>query len=370
MDQFPRIPVTILTGFLGAGKTTLLNKLVKQNADKKLAIIENEFGEISIDHELVVGVEDDIFTLSNGCICCSLNGDLLQVLLKLINSNEKIDHLIIETTGIADPDPIALNFLTDEDVQMMFRLNAIVTLVDAINIEKQLVEHEEACKQVALADILLLNKIEHVEQCQKASIMNILKRMNPHAQIYQCNYGELGEINLLEINAYESKNIFKTLAETNFNQPKPKKFSVASARIKSDSMLLKNYTKPVKHSTVASYSFVFNDVLDILKFDRWIRLMLSYYPAIYRIKGILSIDEEEEKVVFQSVRDQFVTERAGLWGSEERINKIVFIGNNLDKKLIENGLKRCYCTGEPFTREDFADIVSEIKVQAFKNLIG
>lgn len=369
MEEYPRIPVTILTGFLGAGKTTLLNKLVKQNPDKKLAIIENEFGEISIDSDLVIAVEDDVFTLSNGCICCSLNGDLIELLLKLVNSNKKIDHLIIETTGIADPDPIALNFLSDQKVQMMFRLNAIVTMVDANNVERQLEEHEEACKQVAIADILIVNKIENIEVYEKETVTNILKRLNPHALMYDCNYGELGKFNLLEINAYQSENILKTLFERNYNQPKPKKYIMASIGTKPNNMLLNNYTKHIKHSNIASFSFVFSEELDILKFDRWIRMLLNLNPYIYRIKGILSLDEEEEKVIFQSVRDQFVTERAGLWGNQERINKIVFIGKNLDKTLIESGLRKCYFTGDPFSLEDFAQMVDEIKENVFNNVI-
>src|SRR6187402_984934 len=155
-----RIPVTILTGFLGAGKTTLLNHLIKEYPEKKLAVIENEFGEINIDSELIVSSADNnIFELSNGCICCVLNDDLVNLLYELLESKKVFNHLIIETTGMADPGAVALNFISDFGIQQKYRLDAVVALADAINLKSQLAETEEAAKQLAIADFILLNKI-------------------------------------------------------------------------------------------------------------------------------------------------------------------------------------------------------------------
>ena len=339
-----RIPVTILTGFLGSGKTTLLNHIIKQNTGKKIAIIENEFGEINIDSELVIKSEDGIFELSNGCICCSLNGELVEILLKLVNSNRHIDHLVIETTGIADPGPVAISFLSDYKIQTMFRLDAIVTLVDAQFIEQQLESTPEANKQVAIADVVLLNKTDKVEKYQIDAVRNIIARMNPQAQIFTCEFGAVKDINLLEINGFGTENILKTNYENLHDKPK-KRFSVNTFEANKPTLSLLG--KSIQHTAIGSYSYIFPEPLDVIKFDTWLKVFLGNAPfQVFRGKGILNIEDFDKKVIFQSVYNQYVTEGGDLWNDEPHVSKIVFIGKNLNYELIAEGLDLCKMNDE------------------------
>src|SRR6478735_1702698 len=198
-----RIPVTILTGFLGAGKTTLLNHLIQKNPKERIVVIENEFGEVAIDQDLVMKVDDSIFTLSNGCICCNLNLELLDVLGK-VSEIEGITHLIIETTGVADPGPVILSFLEDEQVQFKFQLNAVIALADVGRIENQLETIPEAGKQIALADVIVLSKGDLAEAYTRDTARNIISRMNPLALVVDGKLGDTGSTNLLELHAFRA----------------------------------------------------------------------------------------------------------------------------------------------------------------------
>lgn len=345
-----RIPVTILTGFLGAGKTTLLNHLIEHNSGKKIAVIENEFGEINIDSQLVVGVKDDIFELSNGCVCCELNDELIVILQKLISSHSGIHHLVVETTGIADPTSVVRSFLIDETVQKAFRIDGVVTLVDARFIEQQMENQEEACKQVAIADVILINKTDMVDAYQKDTVSNIIKRMNNQAIIKEAVYGKTEGIDLLNLNAFSKENILtstiekSTLSGFSFN-PMPSFFTKGAA-------LNPSYNKPI-HSDISSCSFVFEEAIDLLKFDVWMRMLLNDVAfKLYRVKGILNFKDVEEKLVFQSVNNQYVSEFADVWGEGERVSKIVFIGKNIDEDIIVKGLAIC-CSDKPYESSEF-----------------
>jgi G3E family GTPase len=354
-----RIQVTIITGFLGAGKTTLLNHIIKQNPNKKLAIIENEFGEVGIDSELVIGAQDGIFELSNGCLCCTLNNDLIEVLNKLLKQAKKIDHLIVETTGIADPGPIAMSFLSDYTVQEAFRLNGIVTIVNAEFIEQQLEDQEEACKQVAEADLILLNKIDRVESYSKDSVKNIIKRMNEDAEILECNYGSVEGLNVLELNSF-SKEAILTKFEQKYKHRKEQKY-IPVAASNTNSSLLHGNLKPISHSAIRSYSFTFSEPLDPLRFKIWIGMVLNMQACpVYRSKGILQFRDLEQKIIFQAVNNQYVTEGGGEWVSSDRKEtKIVFIGKNLPKELLEHGLKVC-TSDKPFDPREFYNEVNKV----------
>lgn len=353
-DDDNRIPVIILSGFLGSGKTTLLNNLIQQNKDKRLAIIENEFGEISIDSDLVVGVENDFFELKNGCVCCSLNGELTETLYVLLAKGEKIDFLIVETTGIADPGPVALSFLSDYLIQSAFRLDSIVTLVDVQFIEQQLENEEEAGKQIALADTIVLSKTDNVEAYQKETAENIIKRINPQATIYESRFGDIDGVNLTEMKAFNSTEEFQAKFERNKNaKVKPiLTFSPSIKPLTTNSFSFQqshNPTKALKHHiTVASHSFEFVGKLDIVKFDLWMSMMLSLNSdSIYRIKGVLNFEGTNDKVIFQSVHTQFLSSSGGNWESEAaRKSRLVIIGKNLDKKELEKGLHQCLYDGE------------------------
>jgi G3E family GTPase len=365
MPVFPdsRIPVTIITGFLGAGKTTLLNQLIKQNEGKKLGIIENEFGEVPIDNELVIKAEDGIFEMSNGCICCSLNDDLVSILTKLVNRKDRIDHLIIETTGIADPGPVANCFLADPSVKNALRLGAIITLVDGQFVEQQLENNDEACKQVALADVVLINKTDRIEEYLKDTIRNIIRKMNPYATIFTSNYGIVENVDLLNLNSFSNDAVLKTKFETEYDERGKVKYSLNPDYVSDPiSSVVVNKFKTHKHSEVSSLSFIFPQPLDPFRFDLWIRMTLNRRDAIlYRSKGILQFKNLGYKIIFQAVNNQFVTEKGNDWAStEERESKIVFIGKNLDKEYFELGLKACIDTQE-FNPEKFYNALQEGK---------
>ena len=330
-----RIPVTILTGFLGAGKTTLLNQIIADNQGKKIVVIENEFGEISIDNALVVGLDANVFELSNGCICCNLNEDLLQVLNQLIDTETAIDHLIIETTGMANPAPVALNFITDENIQQYFKLDAIVTLVDAQFVEQQLEQQDEAVKQIALADVILINKTDRVESYQLDVVRNIVARINDQAQVFLSEFGEVPNLDLLNLNAFDAESVLNSNLSKNKKNESTGVFTFAS-NVDVSSLLM---TTP-KHKAVHSHSFKIEAPLDFMKFDMWVNMMLNLNPdGIYRMKGILNIAYFEQKIIFQSVQNQHVCVSGGLWNeTETRETLLVIIGKNLNREMLENGL--------------------------------
>lgn len=361
-----RIPVTIITGFLGSGKTTLLNYIISQNKGKKIAIIENEFGDISIDSELVTKTENGIFELSNGCVCCSLNGDLVEILMNIVNSNPDTEHLIIETTGIADPAPVAMNFISDYKIQNIFRLDSIIALCDAINIEQQLENQLESSKQIAIADIVLINKIDIAEPYQVDVAYNLIEKINPHAQIFKTQKGKVEEINLLNINSFSAEAVLKTNYEKLQSKSKIK-IKAGETNIKEN---LFNITKNKKHDDVGSVSFVFDEPLDVLKFDAWIRIMLNWGNSIfYRSKGILYIENFEQKVIFQSVQNQYVTESGGIWEeNEKKQNKLVFIGKYLDRDLIEKGLKSCIVNDIEANDEEFFSEIMEVQDKIYEKI--
>ncbi|MFN0049254.1 MAG: CobW family GTP-binding protein [Cytophagales bacterium] len=365
---FPaRIPVTILTGFLGSGKTTLLNAIISQNEGKKIAIIENEFGEISIDSELVIAQNEGIFELSNGCICCSLSGELSETLDK-IRENRSIQHLIIETTGIADPGPIALSFISDFKIQSQFRLDAIVCLVDSRFIETQLENQYEASKQIAMADIILLNKMDQVDDYQRDTIKNIVSKINSQATVYESAFGKVDGINLLEINGFGAESVLMTKFEVDSSIAKTKKFSV-NKEVEISTSLVSNQPKYVHKSGVSSVSFVFPEPLDVLKLDAWLNVMLNWGTGLfYRGKGILYVENFDKKVVFQSVLNQFVTESGGEWGNEPKMTKIVFIGKYLDKVLLEAGLKSCIVNDIDASSEDFFKAIMDMQDKLYDKM--
>jgi G3E family GTPase len=322
-----RIPVTIITGFLGAGKTTLLNFLIKEFPEKKFAIIENEFGEINIDSALIVSKDNAIYELSNGCICCVLNEDLTNLLYELLESKKEFNHLIIETTGMADPGALALNFITDFGIQQKYRLDGMVALADAINLKQQLNETEEAAKQLAIADLILLNKISSVTPEVLEEVKSTIKRINPVAKLQLCDFSAPKENNILNLKAFSVKFILDTDFEN--YEPVP--------------VMRKEIKKEHSHTEISSISVVMKGKLHPVIFDNWITLML-FSSSLYRIKGILNMETFDRKFIFQAVGSQFVSELGPEWKEEERINKLVFIGKNLDRKVIEEGFSKCMLT--------------------------
>jgi G3E family GTPase len=372
-----RVPVTILTGFLGAGKTTLLNHLISSYPDKKIAIIENEFGEIGIDNELVIRPENGIFELSNGCICCTLNEELITTLENLLNSQHKFNHLLIETTGIAEPDAIAAAFLATPDIQRTFKVDAVVCIADAHHLTDILDEREEARKQLTFADFVVLNKASEVTPEYLQSVKTLLKQVNPFAAVEAADYCQI-KTNVLELNAYaadvlETKikghtdHVAKehhgeghTCNEHCNHHDHDHKHEHKHEHKHDDKHECDEHCdhdhehthahKHHHHSDIVSESFVFDTPIDMLKFRQWINVVLLIQKqSIYRIKGILNFAWHEEKMVFQSVQELFAFQRAAAWGeTERRQSRIVFIGKNLRREILDKSLRQCYYKPEEY----------------------
>lgn len=313
-----RIPVTIITGFLGAGKTTLLNHILDQNKGKRIAIIENEFGDLNIDKSLIDEANDGVYELSNGCICCSLNSELMVVLSKLVDRPEPPEYLIIETTGLADPTSIVLPFITDVMVQSAFELDAVITLVDASLLDAQLKDHPEVTKQLALADLVILNKADKVSGEAIEQLLLTIDSYNPQVQKIVATQAMVTEP-LLYRRAFRAAQI-----QTNMKAQQPR-----------------FYLNHLQETN--SLSFVFNKPFDFLLFNNWMNYQLNgRCGELYRCKGVLYIEHFEQKVIFQGVYDQHMIQMGSPWSEgETRESRLVFIGKKLQKEFIESGLEQC-----------------------------
>src|SRR5277367_5326373 len=199
------IPVTVITGFLGAGKTTLLNRILTENHGKRIAVIENEFGEIGIDHQLVIQSDEEIFELNNGCICCRVRGDLIRILAKLRQRKDKFDSVLIETTGMADPGPVAQTFFTDEEVKESFKLDGIVTVVDAKHVGLHFDDMREVREQIGFADVILLNKTDLVTPAELEKTEARIRKMNPVAKLYRTENAAIDLSKVLEVGGFDLK---------------------------------------------------------------------------------------------------------------------------------------------------------------------
>ncbi len=324
-----KIPVTIITGFLGAGKTTLLNNLITKYKNKKFAIIENEIGEIGIDAELIIGVDDNIFELSNGCICCSLNDEFQKVLSKLLFSKYEFNHLIIETTGIADPDSIIETFISSVDIQEQFILDSVISLADAVNVEDTIVEQPEIRKQLALSDIILLNKTESINKIYCKQLLKELKIINPSATIYPVSYSNITEIDILDTFMYTSNKIEETTSSF-------QNLTFIKKTAESGSFLQAN-TNTRHH--IQTEGFILPGQFDYDQFIFWISNYLLFNANnIYRVKGIIQFKGKERNYIFHSIRSEYILEQSETKNTEPTNNKLIFIGKNIQREELERYL--------------------------------
>lgn len=310
-----KIPVTVITGYLGAGKTTLLNRILSEKHDKNYAVIVNEFGEIGIDGALVVGADEDIFEMSNGCICCSVRGDLIETIDKLLKSDRAIDNIIIETTGLADPAPVAQTFLQEEFVRSKTQLDAILTLVDAKHILVELEASREAKEQIAFADILLLNKVDLVEDLD--GIKTALRSINPLAKIFETKHSEIDLSLILSQNA----------------------FALDRTLVKDPEFLNGTHHHHHHDDDVQSFSLETDKPMDRQKFSMWMQWVLEHFGMdMLRTKGIISFAGDDERFVVQGVHQLIEGVAQRPWGEgEKRVSQLVFIGRNLPQDIIEDG---------------------------------
>jgi G3E family GTPase len=318
------IPVTILTGFLGAGKTTLLNRILTEQHGEKIAVIENEFGETGVDNDILVrDKQEQIVEMNNGCICCTVRGDLVRILGDLGKKRKqgklKFDRVIIETTGLANPGPVAQTFFMDEGIHDQYILDAVVTVVDAKHAQKQLDEHDEARRQVGFADRILLSKTDLVEEGAVDELMKRLKNMNPRAQYKKAHFGEADIKELLDIRG----------------------FNLNAALEVDPEFLTSDYHEHDDDVT----SFVWKDPrpMHMEKIETFLSLMVENYGEdLLRYKGVLNVQGEPRRMIFQGVHMLMGGTPGKPWEpGEARESVMVFIGRKIPRRLFEEGLSYC-----------------------------
>jgi len=319
------IPVTILTGFLGSGKTTLLNHILTEKHGHRIAVIENEFGEINIDSELVLSSDEEIFELTNGCVCCvaTARADLLRILEKLLARSDKFDHILVETSGLADPTPMAQTFFANDQMFKALSLDAIVTLVDAKHAPRHLEEDwhgadSQAVDQIVIADRIIVNKTDLVDEKQMADVEAKVRKLNQTAPILRSNHAKVDVAEILGIGAFREQ---KRLA------------------------LGDDFFDEHAHShdpTLQSESFIFERPINRASFDAFLKKLLDERgDDLFRLKGILAFDADPQRYVLQAVHRIVDLRAADAWGEDKPLSKLVFIGRGLDRFALEGGLRGC-----------------------------
>ena len=442
-----KVPVTILTGFLGSGKTTLLNRILTEEHGRRIAVIENEFGEVGIDQGLVINADEEVFEMSNGCICCTVRGDLIRVLGNLMKRRDKFDYVLVETTGLADPGPVAQTFFMDDEIRNEFALDGIVTLVDSGHINQQLGRSDESSEQVAFADVLVLNKTDLISDGELDELESRLRDMNSMAQVLRCEQAEVPIDSVLNLSAFDldqmlekrptflepeypfewtgvyklepgryklsleegpdpnmslvalldqdgdeqalhqgaekcvrlyaedaekvipnatihyskhldlqlqskgNKSFFLDLeTSTNvgiFTQHTAEEFDIKlfSENDHEPIQLVSERTWVAQHEhddEVGSFAIERDGDVDLEKMNAWLSKLLAEKGIdIFRMKGFISISGDPRRFVFQGVHMLFDAQPERVWGEMERKNQLVFIGRNLDEKVIQQDFDKC-----------------------------
>ena len=442
-----KVPVTILTGFLGSGKTTLLNRILTEEHGRRIAVIENEFGEVGIDQGLVINADEEVFEMSNGCICCTVRGDLIRVLGNLMKRRDKFDYVLVETTGLADPGPVAQTFFMDDEIRNEFALDGIVTLVDSGHINQQLGRSDESSEQVAFADVLVLNKTDLISDGELDELESRLRDMNNMAQVLRCEQAEVPIDSVLNLSAFDLDQMLEkrpTFLEPEYpfewtgvyklepgryklsleEGPDPNMSLVALLDQDGDEQALhqgaekcvrlyaEDAEKVVPNATihyskhldlqlqskgnksffldletsanvgiftqhtaeefdiklfsendhepiqlvsertwvaqhehddeVGSFAIERDGDVDLEKMNAWLSKLLAEKGIdIFRMKGFISISGDPRRFVFQGVHMLFDAQPEREWGEMERKNQLIFIGRNLDEKVIQQDFDKC-----------------------------
>jgi G3E family GTPase len=346
--QAEKVPVTVLTGYLGAGKTTLLNRILSEPHGKKYAVIVNEFGEIGIDNDLVVGADEEVFEMNNGCICCTVRGDLVRILDGLMRRKGKFDAIIVETTGLADPAPVAQTFFMDENVGKKTRLDAVVTVADAKWLSERLKDAPEAKNQIAFADVILINKTDLVSPGEIAEVEARIRGINPYAKLHKTERAQIALNEVLGRNAFDLDRILEI--EPEFLEGDGHDHHHHDGHDHGhdhhhdhDHAHHHGGLKHYHDEDMQSISLKTDKPLDPDKFFPWVQnLVQTEGPNILRSKGILSFKNDDQRFVFQGVHMILDGDHQRPWkDGEKRDSRIVFIGRNLPGKKITEGFESC-----------------------------
>ena len=325
-----RLPVTVITGYLGSGKTTLINYILTAKHGKRIAVIENEFGEIGIDDALVINAEEEIFEMNNGCICCTVRGDLIRILGNLMKRKDKFDYILVETTGLADPAPVAQTFLVDDEIRSQLKLDAIVTVADAkfliqhLDDEKEVGIENEAVEQIAFADRVLLNKIDLVSDEERKEVIRRIRLINANAEIIPTTMSQVDLDQVLGVGAFDLSRVLEMEPEFLLDTEHQHDLSITSVGIDCEGKV------------------------SVQKINEWLGWLLGERGTdIFRMKGILNMWGDDRRFVFQGVHMLFDGTPGKPWGDgEERRNRMVFIGRNLDRQDLERRFKACIISSE------------------------
>jgi len=339
-----KIPVTVLTGYLGAGKTTLLNRILSEPHGKKYAVIVNEFGEIGIDNELVVNADEEVFEMNNGCICCTVRGDLVRIIDGLMRRKGKFDAIIVETTGLADPAPVAQTFFMDENVGAKTKLDAVVTVADAMWLKDRLKDAPEAKNQIAFADVILINKADLVSPADLDELEARIRAINPYAKVHRTERANVALDEVLGRNAFDLDRIldiepdFLTAEEEHLHEHEHG-HDHGHDHDHQHGHGLKHY----HDEDMQSVAIKTDKPLNPDKFFPWVQdLVATEGPSILRSKGILSFKDDPERFVFQGVHMILDGDHQRAWGADEkRSSRLVFIGRKLPEEKIRAGFEAC-----------------------------
>ena len=320
-----RVPVTVVTGFLGSGKTTLVNYILSENHGKRIAVIENEFGEIGIDDALVIDAQEEIFEMNNGCICCTVRGDLIRILGTLMKRRDKFDYILVETTGLADPAPVAQTFFVDEEIRTQLRLDAIVTVVDAKHLALHLFEEKEegieneALEQLAFADRVLINKVDLVNEEELLLVEKQIRSINAGASLVRTQMSKVDLDWVLNARAFELSRVLEV-----------------------DPQFLEE-SEHMHDQSITSVGIEADGSVDLEKINDWLGWLLREKGTdIFRMKGIININASDNRFVFQGVHMLFDGQPDRAWRADEtRMNKMIFIGRNLDRDELNSRFRAC-----------------------------
>ncbi len=339
-----KIPVTVLTGYLGAGKTTLLNRILSEPHGKRFAVIVNEFGEIGIDNELIVNADEEVFEMNNGCICCTVRGDLVRIIDGLMRRKGKFDAIIVETTGLADPAPVAQTFFMDEQVGAKTKLDAVVTVADALWLKERLKDAPEAKNQIAFADVILINKTDLVSPEDLRELEARIRGLNPYATLHRTERAQIALDAVLGRNAFDLDRIldlepaFLAAEEAHLHEHEH-----GDDHHDHDGHHHHGGLKHYHDEEMQSVALKTDKPLNADKFFPWIQDLVAVEgPNILRCKGILAFKDDPERFVFQGVHMILDGDHQRAWGADEkRASRIIFIGRNLPEDRIRAGFEAC-----------------------------